>query len=543
MGTYGSVEAALAAYHDPWWQFTAWKVGVTFLLMVIPTFCMGASFPLANRLYVRDLRGVVRGVGALYAGNTVGSIVGSFAASFLLIPWLGVRDAAVIMAVLNLAGAALLLSRRDGRWRAGSAVSGWGLTLLAGLLALLLIPPTVFHPIYASAEKDKSLIHVDETVAGTVTIHETPGGFRVIDINGLNVAGTKFGFHCTQKLQAHFPLLMHPRPRNVMQIGFGTGGTCWSVSLHPEVERIDCVEINPGVIAAAPHFEEINHGIYKPGKDPRVTVTIEDARNFVLTTPHRYDVILSDSIHPRFTGNGLLYTRDYFEICAQVLEEDGIFSTWLPTAFLGDDEFRMIVRTLQSVFPHVLIWYMNNTVEGYTIAMGSRRPFAVDFDRLAERIARPALREDLATVHLENVYDLLDCIILGGANVVSYLGEGLLNTEDRPLIEFRAPRNMNRVVTEYRNLERLLRFRNFPEAMMGGWSADPDTATARRATFLQYFRATGLLLRGHQAHLMGRFPEEQGFYEQALAVNPADRDAVYLTERLERQQHGEMLDY
>jgi spermidine synthase len=328
-----------------------------------------------------------------------------------------------------------------------------------------------------------------------------------------------------------------------MQIGFGTGGTCHSVALHPEVERIDCVEINPGVIAAAHYFEEINHGIFRPGADPRVTVIIEDARNFVLTTDQKYDIILSDSIHPRFTGNGLLYTRDYFEICARVLQPTGIFSTWLPTAFLGPEEYKTIVRTMQSVFPHVLIWYMNNTVEGYTIVMGRRQPFATDFTALSDRLDRRELADDLAVVHLENIYDLLDCIAMGGPQVRRYLGDGLLNTEDRPIIEFRAPRNMNRLVTEYRNLQDIIRYRNFPEQIMQGWASEPLLAKARRDTLLSYFRATSLVLDAHQAHLLGQYAREQELYQRALAINPHDRDALFLSRRLQRLSRGEKLDW
>ncbi|MFC1573108.1 fused MFS/spermidine synthase [Candidatus Eisenbacteria bacterium] len=298
-------------YQSPWWTFTFWKLATTFLLMIIPTFFMGASFPLANRLYIRGRETLGRGVGAVYASNTVGSIVGAFAASFVLIPLIGLRSAALVAVSLNLLAAAVLFSRREGRW-APLRLAG----MLAGVLAIVwlstvMLPREIFHPIFAKAEKGKRLIYVDEAVSGTVTIHETPGGFRVIDINGLNVAGTKFGFLCTQKLQAHFPLLMHPDPARVMQIGFGTGGTCFSVSIHPEVERIDCVEINPGIIEAAPYFLPNNQNILD---DPRVNVEIEDARNYVLATDRRYDVILSDSIHPRFTGNGMLYTSDYFEM-------------------------------------------------------------------------------------------------------------------------------------------------------------------------------------------------------------------------------------
>ncbi len=535
-----STESTFDDYRDPWWTFTAWKLGVTFLLMLVPTLMMGASFPLVSKLYIRTRDGLSRGVGNIYAANTCGGILGAFAASFLLIPWIGLRNAALFTAMFNIVAAMiLLLSKRGRRFPLRVAVVG-AAVVLVGVLSFRLIPANIFHPIFASVEKGKELVYVDEAVSGTVTVHATPGGFKVIDINGLNVAGTKFGFLCTQKLQAHFPLLMHSDPKQVMQIGFGTGGTCYSISTHPEVERIDCVEINPGIIKAAHYFVENNHNILE---DPRVSVTIEDARNFVLTTDKLYDIILSDSIHPRFTGNGLLYTKDYFDICADVLKDDGVFSTWLPTAFLGDEEFRTIIRSMQSTFPHIIIWYMNNTVEGYTIAMGSKQPFQVDWDRMEARVTDTVVAGDLAEVHVYNVYDLLDMIILSGDAVAAYLGEGPFNTEDRPIIEFRAPRNMNREITEYENLQRMMEYRNFPGALVSNWGPNEPLSRSRHEELSQYYIGSTLVLQAHQAHLFGRLDQEEQLLRKAMEVNPADRDPVFLVERIYSLKGGGSLDW
>ncbi len=535
LATTGTIEE----YKDPWIAFTAWKVAVTFLLLLVPTFFMGASFPLANRLVVPDRERLGRGVGIVYAANTFGAILGAFGASFVFVPWLGLRGSLLLAAGANLFAAAMLAGRGTGRFsapRAALAAAGAAAIVFAGAA---MIPPTIFHPIFESAEVGKRLIYVDESVSGTVTIHESPGGYRVIDINGLNVAGTKFGFNCTQKLQAHFPLLAHPRPENIMQIGFGTGGTCFSVSTHPEVMRIDCVEINQAVIDAAPYFLDRNQDVLQ---DPRVTVTIEDARNFVLSTDQRYDVILSDSIHPRFTGNGLLYTSDYFELCAEVLRDGGIVSTWLPTGFLGDEEFRIIIRSMRAALPHVVVWYMNNTVEGYTIVMGSKTPIRIDFDDLARRMSIPAVRDDLASVHIENPYDLLDCIAIGDDRMDGYLGSGAMNTEDRPIIEFRAPRSMSRVFTEHRNLQRIIGARGFPETLVS-WAQEPGLALERRAAFSPYLEATTHVLAAHQYHLFGQLAEERALLAKAAAINPADRDVPYLADRAARIAKGERVDW
>ncbi|MFC1573109.1 hypothetical protein ACFL6M_05865 [Candidatus Eisenbacteria bacterium] len=175
--------------------------------------------------------------------------------------------------------------------------------------------------------------------------------------------------------------------------------------------------------------------------------------------------------------------------------------------------------------------------------MGCREPFAVDFDHLHERMTRPALAEDLKIVHMENAYDLLDCIALSGDRVANYLGEGPYNTEDRPLIEFRAPRNMSRVVTEFRNLQRIMQYRNFPQGVLASWGASPEEGGQRVRTLQRYYEATGMVLQAHQYHLLSQVALEVDLLKRALEINPDDRDAPFLGKRLSRMVDGKRVDW
>jgi spermidine synthase len=550
---------------DPWWPFTMWKMGTAFAMLLVPTLFMGACFPIAIKVYRRARSGIGQGVGNVYAVNTGGAIVGSFLASFVLIGALGVRVSAVATASLSvLLGLAILWllptkqtsaqrsssSRRKRAKRVASAQAGSssrGLRVVAscvGIAAVLagavLIPDDVFVRMYATAEKNMRLVYFDESTSGTVTVHRAPSGNRVIDINGLNVAGTKFGFLATQKLQAHFPLLSHPDPRLVMQIGFGSGGTCWSISRHPDIERIDCVEISPAVIEASEeYFPDMNHGVLS---DPRVSLVIEDARNFVLATDNRYDLILSDSIHPRYVGNGNLYTLEYFELCASRLRDGGILSFWMPTYLLSTDDYKMIIRTLHEVFPHVVIWYLNNTVEAYSVAMGSQSPIVLDLERVRRALEVEGIRNDLAAVRMNDPIAIADCIAVHGEAVRAFVGDGPLNTEDRPLIEFRAPRNMIRERGEYMNLLEIARYRRPPEGVVANWGSTEEEARAEQAKMMRYFEATNHVLAGHLHHIVQNSQAELAEYEKAIAKNPGDRDAPYLAERVTRLLRGERLD-
>src|SRR3989454_12608331 len=99
----------------------------------------------------------------------------------------------------------------------------------------------------------------------------------------------------TQQLVGHLPLLTHPDPRDVLVIGLGTGVTAGAVARHG-IRRLDVVEIEPAVVEATGRFfgEANGHVLL----DPRMRTLVAVGRNFLLTTPERYDVLLFEPSNP-----------------------------------------------------------------------------------------------------------------------------------------------------------------------------------------------------------------------------------------------------
>lgn len=87
---------------------------VSFLLLLAPTTCMGATLPILSQLMARSPLGMSRAAGALYAVNTFGAVAGAAGAGFVLLPLLG-REATNYAAVggnLVLGVLAILLNDR-----------------------------------------------------------------------------------------------------------------------------------------------------------------------------------------------------------------------------------------------------------------------------------------------------------------------------------------------------------------------------------------------------------------------------------------------
>ncbi len=482
----------------PWGKYVLFKFLISFSIMAAPTFMMGAAFPLAMKLYTNTLGTVGRKVGIVYASNTLGAIIGSFAAGFILVPFVGLRNAFILAAGFNVAAGVVLLALQPQSPLSARLIRCTA-ALAAFAVAIMLVPGDMYQRIFQKAEKEYDLVYYKEDPTATVTVHRRGKDRLIIDLNGLNVAGTSFNFLTTQKIQAHLGLLLHPSPKRVMQIGFGSGGTCYSASLHGGVAAIDCIEICPAVIEAAKYFLPSNHRVLEKST---VHLNIEDARNYMLATPHRYDLILSDSIHPTYAGNGTLYSRDYFELCKSKLNDGGFVSFWLPTYLLSVRDYKTIVKTFQSVFPYVTIWYVHSAIEAYTIVIGKTQPFTIDVRQLRSRLADPDIARDLAEINAFDVYDILSYFIMGPETARAFAADGDINSENMPIIEFRAPKSMSRRRTWYHNLKALAEHRESPVPYLVN-SADTD---AEKNLFLEElerrFTLAGLLINGHLINII-----------------------------------------
>lgn len=110
-----------------------------------------------------------------------------------------------------------------------------------------------------------------------------------------------------------------------------------------------------------------------------------------------------------------------------------MIAAWLPVNFLSGREFHLLTRTFQEVFPHTTLWFVG---PGHVILIGTPERYAPDLARMAAATARPAAREDLALSNLDDPYELASMLVLDEDAVRRFAGQGSLNTDDRPRIEY-----------------------------------------------------------------------------------------------------------
>ena len=496
-------------------------------MLLPPTLLMGICFPVLMAAVTRRAEAAPRAVGTLYAANTVGAISGAILAPVLLIPALGIQRSLLFLAAANLVLFAMALGEHPA-WRRGRAVGiGAGVALVFGATYALLCPRDAVVRSAGVFDRDqhRRLVQIDEDVDATVTIElmgpeidgePGPGGWYSLSVNGVNVAGTSPDLVAIQKLQGHLPMLLAAARRDVLHIGFGSGGTARAVACHP-IRELVIAEISMGVIRTSNRYlRSINGGVLD---DPRVRVVHKDGRNYLLAKGAPFDVILSDSVHPRYSGNGALYTEEYYRRCKAQLRPGGVVSQWLPIYSLTPSNFRSILKAFTNVFPETSVWYVNSTVNPFTIVIGHNGPFAIDVDELGRRMAERAVGEDLRGAGVRDPIDLLDYFVMAGKDVVAYADGAEPHRDDLPAVEYESMLVMNRDATWYQILRDLVAVRAPVAPHLSG-----DGAAAMEGALNTAFAATGRALEGHLLVILGRVDEAREVFREAHEMNPRDQD-------------------
>lgn len=501
----------------------------TLQLLIVPTVLFGASFPLAVRLFVKNKTNVGKEIGTLYAVNTFGTILGAFCAGFLLLPLLGAQKGLLFIGILNLLTAGFLFLKSNWKNTVKYAFISLTSLLFFGGYHLfteknqVILNAGIFNDSNLSKVK---LLSCEEDIYATVTVEERSnvrGKWRQLSMNGVNVAGTSSELFTIQKLQGHLPLLLHKDPKTVLHIGFGSGGTAWSVSRHP-VENITIAEISKSVIKkASKYFLDVNHGVLK---DPRVEVVFTDGRNKVLADKKKYDVILSDSIHPRFSGNGSLYTYDYYQLLKKRLNPGGVVSQWLPFYSITPKNFKMIVKSFYKVFPNTTVWFVNNTLNSFVIVIGTLDKNKIDYAEMEKKLSLPQVKADLSEINCETTYKLLDFLFFANREVADFVGDSPLHTDDNMAVEYLSGKALNKELTSYLNYISLLKYRTKVQNYLTGL----DQATEDRNNIIKklnrYWNATSYNLKGQRLFREGNRYQAFATFDLIPVYNPDDEEPV-----------------
>ena len=505
-----------------------WTFFSCFLVMSLPTFLMGASFPIVTKIYTGSARQLGKSIGNVYAVNTVGSILGAFCAGFILIPLLGIRPSIVLTVALNSGIGCLIVWRGSGQTETGrqllQGVSVAMPVLNAGLAVILLL--TVNQPLFLKSAIFKTqrpgdtLVDYNEEVDATVTTLKDDEGVYRLYVDTNQAADASRWDSPSHRVIAHLPLLLHPRPKRALVVGFGMGLTSHSITQHGVT--VDAIELSGGVISAAQkHFTHINGNVFE---SPLFNYKLNDGRNHILMTQKKYDMISTGIIHPLVSaGSSNIYTADFYRLCRRILERGGIMCQWVPLHRLPEAHYKMIVRTFIEVFPETTLWY--KYTPDFVILIGTLEPLTIDYKNFIARSKIASIREGLAADDLDGM-SLLDSFMMGPETVRKYVGVGPIHTDNRPRLEFF--RGADLVGTTTQNVSGMAEHRERvrpPYLTNYGTTLEEKRAVEEKLD--TYFSATQALIRGQIAYAQGQYQNAANIMNEAVRRNPADETIRY----------------
>jgi len=430
-------------------------------VVLIPAIGMGMTFPLLADLTARSRTARGADVGAAYALNTIGSILGAVLTGFVLVVALGTQSTLRAGLVINgLAALALAWlaargvaegSAEDRRLRVRVlAAAGLGtLALVAAAAApgwstrLIDLGPTIYARQHMDGPaRERFLAHrgvrqlaFREGANATVSVWEGESG-RSLRVNG-KVDGSDRGDMDTQIMLGLAPAVARVGAASALVIGYGTGVTAHVLAAVPSMRRLRIVELEPSVVQMDSFFVGVNGSVLSR---PDVHVVIDDARSAFQLDRDRYDVIVSEPSNPWVAGVATLYTPEFFRIARARLSDDGVFCQWIQLYQLPLPIVAGIVRNLHEVFPHVHVWFGGSAD---LVVLASPRPITYDRMWLTQLLGPGGQLKTMSRewLSIDNTDQYFGRMLLGDSGVARLVERAKLeHSDNQPRLEFVAAR-------------------------------------------------------------------------------------------------------
>ncbi len=310
-----------------------------FGVFFLPGAVMAMVSPYALRLRVHSVATLGGVAGNLYALSTVGSIVGTLLAAFVLLAVFSVQE------VVYLLGGALVVLAVLAWVRVHRRLLPAGGIVIAAVVGVSVLAPPRARP--------EAVLFEADTVYHRITVADQ-GGVRYLKLDNywqsaLDLAQpsrTVFAYADYM----HLPLVFRPDAQRVLMIGLGGGTVPARYAQDYASLTVEVVELDPRVRAVTRQF------FAQPGAD-RVHVVIQDGRTFLARSPAQYDIVLVDA-YLIDTIPFHLATREFWETVRAHLSPGGVVAWNIIGALSGPRSplFRAMYKTVHAVFPTIYVF-------------------------------------------------------------------------------------------------------------------------------------------------------------------------------------------
>ncbi len=304
-------------------------------LLVMAPVCLalGAQFVLLARIW-RECVHATDTIGAdkTYASEAGGNIAGGVLFSFVFVHYLNAFETAMLAGVLMLAAALWLIRGANAE---SSQLSKTPIRVLftlliatgASFLFLERVDDWAYRLQWRLFAPEHQLIETHQSEHGTIFVVQRGDQYSFYQSGHLVFTTAEPGAHEAAleeqdaAIFAHFALVQHEDPREILLIGGGLRGMIREMAFHP-IERIDYIELDEVLTQAAAPY--VPRATLEALADPRARLLHTDGRLFVKTTEQTYDMIVVDIPDPATAVLNRYYTKEFFREAKARLNPGGV---------------------------------------------------------------------------------------------------------------------------------------------------------------------------------------------------------------------------
>lgn len=404
------------------------EASIALLAFGLPTIAMGMLFSyLSESVLAANIN-----FGDALAANTIGAALAPLLFGVLITPTFGPKYSLLFICVSYvLVGASysgLIVRRRLRDFFIGIPI--------AGIAAIAFFSPPLR---FIDIPEGGRVISYEEGIAAAVSVIEDGSDVATLRINNRQQEGSSATLRVDGR-QALLPIYLHAEPKHVLFLGLGTGVTAAVAAAEPNID-VDVAELLPEVISASKYFSSV---VDVSAARPRIVAA--DARRYVRTSDKFYDVIISDNFHPARSGSGSLYTIEHFNAVNDRLAPHGIFCQWLPLHQMDLPTLRSIVQSFLVAYPNGAAILASNSLETPVLGLIGFKNVAehengerFDVGVVRQRLAHSPTQR-LPAFGIDDEFSLLGSIVAGSSALKHFAADAPANTDDRPVVAYRAPR-------------------------------------------------------------------------------------------------------
>jgi len=411
----GFILDALKTSDSGYQLYSLFSYSLALVVMLPATICAGTTLPLVTHILLKSGQ-TDAAIGKVYAFNTLGSIIGVILAIQLLMPMLGLKWLILAGAFIDIGLGILLLYLC---YRV-SQIRQFFYIASALLLGLLVLTPNLnldiskmASGVFRYGKRDLSnsqvIFHYDGKTS-TVAVKQE-GQYRSLLNNGKPDAGLKmtlsqypqqsnnktFNDESTMVLLGSLPYIYFPQAKHIANIGLGSGLTTHTLLHNQELEQLDSIEIEQGVVDATRYFRPNIDNLFT---DDRSQIHIEDAKSYFAIQNKQYDVIVSEPPNPWVSGVAGLFSLEFYQHVQRYLQPDGVFVQWMHLYEISPELVATVYQAISANFKDVHFYYLSS---GDIALIASNQKLEANYESV---FTSPGLKQELAKIRINTAEDL-----------------------------------------------------------------------------------------------------------------------------------------